>query len=136
MTAYLDTKGNATMRTPMPSPRGTNRAGLFLTNSQGFAYDAAPARLGPRARDAMTRYFCRAGMSDEEIDHFFELCDAEQPADDGAFVDGQWRDDASPEDHVGKDKLPDYGAARLPKNALAGDAALFLGVAMPRRGYP
>lgn len=54
------------MRTPMPSPHGTNRAGLFL-NPRG-AYDAMPADGGAELVE-----FLRGKLSDADLTSFCEM---------------------------------------------------------------
>jgi hypothetical protein len=54
----------------MPSPRGSNREGLFLpARSAGAAYDANPDR-GETVRDFMLR----KGLSQDHVDAFEALC--------------------------------------------------------------
>ena len=110
-------------RRALPSPKGTNFEKLFLpAGATGYAFDAAPARMGTKMRDAMVRHLVRAGLDDESIDEFLKLC--AEPAEDGAYVDGEWDPDASPEDHVGRDGLPNDSGNGLPKHAIAGESVL------------
>jgi hypothetical protein len=91
-------------RRAMPSPSGTNRAGLYLTaGATGYAFDAAP-KLDARARciDAAVRLACRAGATDDEVDAFLALCDQPAEAEDDAWADlekhsAALRDPDSPE---------------------------------------
>jgi hypothetical protein len=127
-------------RVPMPSPRGTNAAGLFLPSAGGFALDSAPPmKVGAKAIDAAVRAMCRAGCGDKEIDRFVYLCseagqaEGEQAEDDegkSGYVDGEWCENVQ-EPRKGKmdgfvdldgqrarDHLPSY-SNNLPLNDLA-----------------
>jgi hypothetical protein len=131
-----------TRRVPMPSPRGTNAAGLFITSAGGFGFacDQAPAAMGSKMRDAVVRHLCRAGVDDETINRFLELCEGEQAEDDedkSGYVDGEWVAnvqepragkpdgfvdiDGKPRHHDGKkakDHLPTYKSNGMPDNDL------------------
>ena len=54
------------MRTPMPSPRGTNRAGLFLNRNPGGAYDAALSEESA----AELLAFLQGKLSEEDLSRF------------------------------------------------------------------
>ena len=54
------------MRTPMPSPRGTNRAGLFLNSNPRGAYDAALSEESAAALLA----FLQGKLSDADLAEF------------------------------------------------------------------
>jgi hypothetical protein len=64
-----------TMRIPMPSPKNTNRAGLFINRGPAGAYDAAPDGentdlilfLRERLNDADFAEACRIGKLDAGI---------------------------------------------------------------------
>jgi hypothetical protein len=114
-------------RVPMPSPRGTNAAGLFLPSAGGYALDAAPAggRMPKRTFDAMYDYLAM-NHGQEVADGLWNAMvgpayEAEEPAEDeGGEVDGRWRSDISDLEKTNRDELPDYSRKGLPQNAIAG----------------
>jgi hypothetical protein len=57
------------MRRPMPSPRGTNRAGLFLVTNPRGAYDAALSE----ASGAQLVAFLTSKLSEEDLAEFCKL---------------------------------------------------------------
>jgi uncharacterized protein YcbK (DUF882 family) len=64
--------------TPMPSPRGSNREGLFLpARSAGAAYDAQPDR-----GETMDQFLRRVGVSQDVIDAFHHMVEAANTGDD------------------------------------------------------
>jgi hypothetical protein len=128
-------------RRAMPSPRGTNAAGLFVTSERGFglAYDAAPepkqrmtkaefdraydyavANHGQKAADALWNGM--VGPAYERDDQEKAEDDAEQnldlmdPSSPAAKLAAR---EAVSKDSKARDGLPNY-AAGLPKNAISG----------------
>jgi hypothetical protein len=102
------------MRTPMPSPRGTNREGLFLRRSSrgpAAAYDEAPegsqrTMLRRKARkyfESLYEDFCRAtGIEDDDAE-----------ATDESACEPQHRAiAAAASQHSATDDLPRNAAAR------------------------
>lgn len=57
------------MRRPMPSPRGTNHAGLFITTNPRGAYDAALSE----ASGAELYAFLSGKLSEEDLAEFCKL---------------------------------------------------------------
>jgi hypothetical protein len=111
-------------RIPMPSPKSTNREGLFLS-SHGFALDSAPAQqpMSKRAFDRMYDYLQEEhgrevadGLWNAMVGPAYE---AEEPAEDqggGGWVDGEWHSDVSDLEKTNRDELPTYRRNGLPKN--------------------
>ena len=62
------------MRTPMPSPRGTNRAGLFLNSNPRAAYDAALSEESA----AELLAFLQGKLSEEDLSRFCAMAGIDQ----------------------------------------------------------
>ncbi|ACK51999.1 hypothetical protein Msil_3090 [Methylocella silvestris BL2] len=96
-------------RTPMPSPRGTNHAGLYLRSGSGLAQDAS-AEL-PDASSVCD--WIQENLSVEDIAQLLESLKAHVDGAAGATVED---DDPENDD-------PEAVAAAKEKRNLAGDAA-------------
>jgi len=62
------------MRRPMPSPRGTNHAGLFLANNPRGAYDAAL----PEDAGVKLLTFLQGKLSDADLAEFCKMAGIDQ----------------------------------------------------------
>jgi hypothetical protein len=100
------------MKTAMPSPRGTNRAQLFIPSASGFALDAAPERL-PLAK--MTRWLHEKGVADDVIDEFVRLCHAEQDTAEDVESTANEYENMSAEEQVAR-----YGKAGMTQSERVG----------------
>jgi hypothetical protein len=115
------------MKIPMPSPRGTNDAGLYLRRpffrGPAAAYDEAP----DGSRRAMLRRKARRFFEERWRAQWEDFCEAtglgleDEPAEDESVTEPQHRaiSAAASMQPATEDELPEYGPNGLPRNNIA-----------------
>lgn len=104
-------KGTTTMRTPMPSPRGTNVAKLFVDRNPRAAYDAMPEDAA-----AELLVFLTGKLSDADLAEFCKMAGIDQ----GITMDSPEPFKGMPEPGGGKfgeDSAMTATLARIRKNS-------------------